>query len=745
MSKCQNPGRLKATRAVACLLAGLAACCGASATASASPASALPDGRGYELVSPPLKNGGEIMPNSQRSRAAGDGSAVGFASLSGFGDVASVGVSTDYVAVRTGTSGTSGWATHAITPAQDPLPFVADTHFMEPLYWGEFSDDLSRGILRSFSPVTNAPNVANEQNWYVRDNLRQAGAGSYQLLTDCPACGSPIPPVANAFAIGEQSILAGTSQDFGHVIFESFLPLTANSTADPSGPNYNLYEWDHGTVRLAGVLPDTACGSPPCAAVQSQAGIGASFGDYTPDSISSDGSHIFFTVPENNCNGLGHNDCGELYARIDHATTVQLNVSEKTNGAGPGGTDENGTQSATYWDASTDGSRVYFTSTEALTNDALVGGDRKLYMYSDTADGQGHHLTLLSADHAPADDSSTTNDVRGVIGTSTDGHTVYFITSGGQIVAGGPTAPILGTDDKIYRWHDGTVDYVGAISSEDETRDLNADYGANPKQSRVSPDGDSLLFTAETGVGLTGYDHGTTCTNNGTSSGSCRELYLYRADAQPHLVCASCNPSGAPATADAQDIVQTAFGAATTTSHLNHALSDEGQRVFFSSGEALVSQDTNNKVDAYEYDAVDGTVHLLSGGKDPSDSYFMDASRNGDDAFIITRQKLVGWDVDGSYDLYDVRVGGGVPDPVAKIVCSADTCRGPVSAAPTATQVGSTVVAGSNVTTTRVKKRAAKKPKTGKCRRGFVHKKVHKHVRCVKVKARKPARHGRAR
>ena len=697
----------------------------------------LPDGRAYELVSPPSKNGGEIMPDSQRARAAADGTAMGFTALSGFVDVASVGAATDYISVRTAAAGTNGWATHAIAPPQTPMPFVAATHFMEPAYWGEFSDDLSRGVFRSFSPVTDAPMVANQQNWYLRNDLRTPGAGSYELLTACPACSTPFPGVSDPQALNEQSWLAGASQDFGHVLFESRLPLTTDATADPDVPVWNLFEWDHGAVRLAGVLPDSACGSPPCAAPASQAGQGAKDALYTPHVISADGSRIFFTVPDAGC-GASFPNCGELYLRSDHASTVQLNASEKTNGGGPGGVDPGGHQPAQYWDASGDGSRAFFVTSEALTDDAPVDADHKLYMYSATSDAQGRHLTFVSADHEPADDAISNDGVLGVLGVSDDGHSVYFANAGGQLAAGRTLTS--GTGYKLFRWHDGATEYVGAIPDDGVVQNLvngATNYIAVVKQARVSPDGRYLLFSAERGNGLTGYNHGS-CRGNGTTTGTCRELYLYRSDATPHVVCVSCNPTGARATADAADVVHTGVGGAAVTYHLNHALSDDGRRVFFSSAEALVPQDVNEKVDAYEYDASSSALHLLSTGMDPSDSYFMDASRDGDDAFILTRQKLTGWDLDGGFDIYDARVGGGLPDPVARVVCTVETCRGPLASPPDAPAAQSETTNGSNV-----RPHGRRKPRRA-CRRGFVHKRVHGKVRCVKKakhKAHRRARH----
>jgi hypothetical protein len=713
------------------LLSGALLAAWALASLPSAQAEPLPDNRGYELVSPPQKNGGEIMPDSQRTRAAADGSAVGFTSLAGFADFRAMGVSADYISVRNGTPGTNGWATHILIPHQTAMPYVADTHFMEPAYWGEFSPDLTKGIFRSFSPVTNDPDVANMQNLYLRDDLRSPGQGDYSLLTACPGCSQPLPPVSEPLKLGEQSFLAGASADFGHVLFESDLPLTAESTADPETNTWNLFESDHGTVRLVGILPDSACGSPPCVAPESQAGQGARNAVYTPGTVSSDGSRVFFTVPASAAQcGQGVADCGDLYLREDHAGTVKLNATEKTNANGPGGTDPNGPLPAQYWDASADGSRAFFISFEALTDDAPVNGDRKLYMYSVAPDAQGHHLALVSADEEHADDATASDDVVGVIGVSDDGRTIYFVDGGGQLVLGAQGS-ISGIANKVFVWHDGALKYIGGTVAGDQLQNLNESYVAAPKQARVSPDGHAMVFSAAKGTGLTGYNHGS-CPNNGTANGTCRELYLYRTEETPHLLCVSCNPSGAKATADASDVVHTGTGGATVTYHLNHAVSDDDRRVFFSSGEALVPEDTNGVSDAYEYDVPSETVHLLSSGTDPNPSYFMDASASGDDAFILTRERLTGWDADGGYDLYDARVNGGLPEPQAPVICQGETCHEAATPPPPPPSIASAGFSG------------PANPKAPKCKRG----RVQKHGKCVKAgKRHKPhkragAKHG---
>ncbi len=669
-----------------------------------------------------------------RTRAAVAGDAVNFASLAAFGDVRGTGIATDYESVRDGTPSTSGWTTHAITPPQAPFTLLGAFHFEEPEYLGDFSSDLSQGIFRAWSPLGSAPNVDRVENLYLRSDLRTAGGGTYTLLSNAFApVGSDTDPLMNVVP----PRVAGSSSDFGHVIFESAYKLTADATADPGGPVYNLYDWDHGTLKLAGVLPDGS------AAGASIAGQGASKGRYTERTISADGSRVFFT---DNLATASVN--GALYMRVNSATTVQINASERTDCAdhnpcsGTPEPDPSGSLPATFGTASIDGSRAFFVSQEALTDNA-PGGSGQLYMYdARKPDSDPHNLSLLSVAHNPSDSS----DVQGVIGASDDGRYVYFIAKG-QLVAG---APVLSGQLGIFLWHDdgtpdGTLAYVGKLNNiGDAAIDLPQAFSLKAFQARVTPDGRHLVFLSHSGDGLlsahggTDYDHGS-CPGNGFSA--CAELYLFSADSQ-RLQCVSCNPSGAPATADAQVWVRSASaGGSQTTTYLNHPMTTDGSRVFFTTGEALVPEDTNHALDAYEYDTADGSVHLLSSGTDPSDSYFMDASANGDDVFIATRSQLVGWDTDSSYDIYDVRVHGGVPDPAPPTLgCAGEGCRGPLDAPPTPLSLGSPSIAENGNVKATVHR---KKPKPVRCRRGFVRRKVRGKVRCVKAHAH-PAKGKRA-
>lgn len=650
----------------------------------------LPACRAWEMVSPPDKNGGDISPDGTRTRAAADGNGVAYTSLVGFADLqAGSQVAPDYIARRTALPGTPGWSTHAITPRQDGQTQIGVASALaDPLYVGELSPDLSRGVYRSWPTLTDAPaGVAEMPNLYLREDLTTPGVGSYQLLSKAFA---PI-PFLTVLGAGQNAkpFLAGTSADFSHGIFESRFKLTPDGG---TGSQFRLYEWGDGETRLASRVPpspETFCddaGAPPdCITVSnSHAGQGASSRRYTPHMISADGSRVFFRSNSGETSG-------RIYVRENGTTTTQLNVSEREIADEP--------QPADLWDASVDGSLVFFTTGENLVEEDDDGAS-DLYMY-DFDGAPEEHLTLLSPDGEPTDVDS----LRVVVGASEDGEWVYFITLG-QLVAG---EPVLQSARGLYLWHEGSVRFIGTLAANDaDINGLQASWNnkLTHKTSRISPDGQHFLFMSRSGEGFAGrggfegYDHGS----------SNRELYLYSASSGA-VTCVSCNPTGTPATANAFAHVREEAGGASGTSYLNHALTDDGRRVFFSSAERLVEEDTNGKSDAYEYDTQTGQVHLLSSGTDESPSYFMDASSDGDDVFILTREQLSDWDVDNNYDLYDARVNGGFPEPEPELApCNGDDCRGgaPRSAPAQAPAASADLVGPGDPVPNRARKRCAR-------------------------------------
>jgi hypothetical protein len=273
-----------------------------------------------------------------------------------------------------------------------------------------------------------------------------------------------------------------------------------------------------------------------------------------------------------------------------------------------------------YWTSTPNGSEVFYTN-----------GD--LYEY-DVESGQTTDLTPGVS-------------IQGVIGASENSEYVYYVTDSLE----------------LELWHDGVTTQIKALTSRDglgNVEDVD-DWtpGLRNRTAEVSPDGHDVVFTS----------------NEGLSSIPHIEVY----DAENNqLYCASCG-SGASTGVLPSDFSNT---------YLKRWISHDGSRVFFDSKEALVPQDTNGKADAYEWEAPgagschsgSGCIYLLSGGTSTDESYFVDASVNGDDAFIVTRAKLLPGDENELYDLYDARVDGLTP--TVPPACTGTGCQGLPGAPP---------------------------------------------------------------
>ena len=83
--------------------------------------------------------------------------------------------------------------------------------------------------------------------------------------------------------------------------------------------------------------------------------------------------------------------------------------------------------------------------------------------------------------------------------------------------------------------------------------------------------------------------------------------------------------------------------------------------VFFESKSQLVSGDTNDAYDTYEWR--NGKLSLISTGTGTEGAYYAGNSADGRDVFFQTRDQLTWQDIDGVEDIYDARVGGGIPEP----------------------------------------------------------------------------------
>jgi hypothetical protein len=424
----------------------------------------------------------------------------------------------------------------------------------------------------------------------------------------------------------------GVSGDARHVAFVTatqFLPDAA-----PGVPN--VYAWDDGVLRVASVLPD---GTVPA--------DGADTPVKLRGAMSADGSRLLFTAPSFPSGNP------QLFMRIDGSRTLWVSQSEVDRSADP--------TNVLPLGMTPDGRRVFFTTDmPLLSDDGNSGTD--LYRYSDSADpSSGSHLRLISQD----------GDLDGaaLVGMSDDGERVYYHA----------------TTNNLVVWDHGRSQVIRVVPFPGGVRDGFGLTNAIPGYGRVTPDGMFLAFgtnaTVDSGV------HGLT----GEVTNGHRELYLYSLR-DGSLTCCSC-PSAA-ATSDATVMPEATQGEprVENAGFRPRFLSEDG-RVFFSSGDALVAQDTNGVFDTYEYDPVTGRVSLLSTGTGKDPATFADASASGDDVFIVTRQRLVASDHDDLVDLYDVRDGSSLPEVVEqpRSECEGDGCQPPPSANPPGHPRGSSV------------------------------------------------------
>ncbi len=538
-----------------------------------------------------------------------------------------------------------------------------------------------------------------------------------------------------------------------HVLFDS----RENLVAGASGDEPKAYEWDGGVLRLAGVLPDSACGTPPCIAPASVSGQGAGAGGaasagekYLTDwAMSEDGRRIFFTAAPFSSLLGAQDPAGDLYMREDHTTTVQINASERTDCAGDptcGGDglpdpapDPAGHQPAAFRTATPDGSHVLFISAEQLV-DADDNSQFDLYEYDADAPSD-ERLTLISEPQPGASGGTTAPRAEGVFGLSNDGSFVYF-SGRSELVPGQPEPGQYINSRALFAWHDGTVRFIDNYESNTTFGQSNTYPVGNfehVKHSRVSADGNTLVFVNNLPTNALGYDTRpgkgtlpTPCIGFDGGRTGCEELFVYRYPAND-LKCASCNPTNAAPVTDAaynQRADWPVQGAARTRYQVR-ALSGDSSKLFFNSVDPLVPEDTNGHYDAYQYLIDSGKLRLLSTGQCDCNSYFVDASADARDIFITTPQPLVGIDKDSQTDLYDVRAGGGIAaqNPLATFQCQGDACQ-PLPVVPNDPTPGS----ASNVGPGNVVRKAAHK-RAKRCGKGRHKAKVRGKARCIRRKS----------
>jgi len=346
----------------------------------------LPEGRGYELVSPPDKRPQGDVSNISNSgvtfQAAADGQSLLYPIQQGLSD-STTGGEVRYLATRGG----MGWQSVQASPPS--LTSSTTGSFADvPSYVSYYSSDLSCGVVESASPLTSDTPQADLELG-VTNLYRRNSNGSFTLLS------KTVPSNPNLFLEDTLYKVAGASADCGRIFFATRYRLL------PGGSG--LYEWDHGILRDAGLRPDDSTG------VNAQFGaIGAT--ESQLNSVSLTGRAFFSAV--SNQGG----DSGKDAVFVRKAPGTVVDASQKQGGA----SDNTG---AVYRVASPDGTHVFFGANPGLTS-TPSDGERDLYDYNvDTG-----ILRDLSANTNPANAKGAA--VRGLVATSSDGSYVYFAALG---------------------------------------------------------------------------------------------------------------------------------------------------------------------------------------------------------------------------------------------------------------------------------------------------------------------------
>lgn len=651
----------------------------------------LPDGRGYEMVSPVANADGNIFePRQLIATSASNDRAFGNTD-GGYGEISggpfrssADGDAAEYVAapLAVGGQGTlsqgnkfvatrdpaGGWtATDLATPGLDKAPFEA-----------LFSSELSN------SGTSAVPAGSNPLSEVQGDLLTGEGKLEKELAED----------------IGRELVEKKKREEEIAKLREEGAGVFNLEEAVRGLPRKRLYESTGAGPNLVAVLPDGV--EAP------QATFGGEGGSLS-HVISADGSHVFWTDLD------AGPDENHIYVRENGNQTVAVSVG-----------------AAQFWTASTDGRYVFYTEDEKLWRFDVENETREELAGPGASGGAG---------------------VQGVIGaneTGEDGSYVYFVAgsvlSENENAQGERAQPQTceynevsgGTPCNLYVHHDDVTIFIAKLAGSDSggtphVGDATAEL--SNRTAEVTPDGRNLIFMSR--ASLTGYDN-----RDATSGEMDEEVFVYDADTA-RISCVSCNPTGAPPTGK-PSLPLNLPSTGNPSTFIPRWISDDGTRAFFNSTEALVAQDTNGKNDVYEWEREGagscapvlparpngGCIYLLSGGTSTDNSFLMETSASGNDVFFISRAQLVPQDQGETFEVYDAHVGAS--EPPVEAACTGTGCQGlPAAPPPFATPSSVTFNGIGNFPPSAPTKRVTKK--IVKCAKG----KKLSHNKCVKVKSKK--------
>jgi hypothetical protein len=698
----------------------------------------LPDKRAYEMVTPIQKNAaviglGVLIAPFDISE---DGSRVTGESIQCFAGAESCTAlrqleGEPYLFTRT----SRGWATTALAP---PTSFGNNTSW-------EDNANTGTALFSMATPPT------NEDDWFTR--------GTDGKLVDV---GPTTPPADGQRGVGDFSgnVLRSTP-DFSHIVWES-APIWP---FDENIGSKSLYEY-----AGQGVAPTLVAVSGGLGSHSQISMCGLQFGGHsnrTSGFLSLDGRFVYFTAEGHSKNSACPAELTapearfELYARIDQSQTVDVSQRSSLDCTSGTGCASSPPGAASFEDASADGSKVFFTDTQQLTDSAAedsaesdsaaeAGCERtigangcNLYEY-DFSSPKGENLLALST----GDMSGGGPRVQRVMAVSSDGSHVYFVAKSvlsavvndrGEVARNGAENMYVFERDGTYPH--GHVAFITRLPDNDVTDSV---PGSNqPYETSVTPDGRFIVFTSRGEL---------TADDTGAS-----DLQVFRYDAQTAtLVRISVGNDGfnddgnRPFDPACEEVCPEDAGIALNSSieRRDQTMSHDGSYVFFQSPVGLTPQALNDvqistneqreqshpiyAQNVYEWHA--GHVYLISDGRDTttigesgsSSVKLMGSDATGANVFFSTADSLVPQDTDTQLDYYDARVCTAGDPCVASASpllppCLGEACHGTPAATPVSPNVPTVTFNGQG-------NLIAPAVKSGKT--------VRKTVKCVKGKRR---------
>jgi hypothetical protein len=708
----------------------------------------LPDCRAYEMVTPAYKAGYQV----QLQRFASDGEHVILGSVGAFGDslASGGGIEGDFYS---STRSADGWQLSSLMAPQS-----------------EFVD---QGLVPGTAEANDGMSLWYErtpgQSARVEELYVRSASGEYTRVgTNTPTAETST--TTNFIELAD-SAKAATS-DFQHVVLQAHgLPGDNGNhwPFDKTTGAHTLYEYS-GTnserpvlVAASGAKVKEGDEEELIAVCGSELGSGERSSMY--NALSSNGETIFFSVLP--CGSAPKTE--EVYARL-HGAKISPAPAESVDVGASECSEECGGEEAggrNFEGASENGEKVFFTSTQKLTNDAsdlTAGGSAtgegkpdcaesasgcNLYEY-DFALNAGHRLVLVAGG---------ADNLRGVASIAEDGSRIYYVAEG--VVPGSGEnefhrAPVGGEPNLyVYDTDTGATSFIATLSQADH-EDWQRPF-SRPVQ--VTGAGGRFLLFSSAAPGVTPDEPG-------------KEqpvVQLFEYDAQTgELVRVTqgedgWNENGNGVSASVKPTYQPGQNAdyKNTTNELH--ISNDGKTVVFetvgelsplahaaSSAPPSSPESSLGCPSVYEFRSegriAAGVVHLLSDGRDVTvhkgpacGDEFLAMDESGNNILFSTTDSLLSSDVDGGQeDIYDARVDGGFPSAVATTPkCEGEGCQGTSSNPPGSTPPGTSSQAPeAPVAPAAATPASTVTKKTVKCTKG----KKLSHGKCVKAKGKKKAK-----